>query len=114
LEPACFDLTAPLLQKSRSLDACERVLEDLDRRVGGDYLRWPAGAVSEGTLDAAGADIEEQVLAPGRQFNLTLEVGAREFTRGKRLQPLARYPIALVRDDGSPVAATLGCSISGS
>jgi hypothetical protein len=109
-----FDLTAPLLEKSKLLDACERVLEDLDRRAGGDYLRWPAGAVSEATLDAAGADIEERFLAPSRQFNLTLEVGAREITRGKRLQPLARYPITLVRDDGSPVAATLGCSISGS
>jgi hypothetical protein len=109
-----FDLTAPLLDKSRSLDECERVLEDLDRRAGGEYLRWPAGAVSEATLDAVGTEVEEQVLAPGRRFNLTLQEGAREITRGKRLQPLVRYPITLVRDDGSPVAATLRCSISGS
>jgi hypothetical protein len=109
-----FDLTAPLLEKSRSLDGCERVLQDLDRRAGGEYLRWPVEAVSEATLDAAGADVEGQVLATGRQFNLTLQVGAREITRGKRLQPLVRYPITLVREDGSPVAATLGCSISGS
>ena len=100
-----FDLTAPLLDKSRSLDKCERVLEDLDRRAGGEYLRWPAGAVSEATLDAVGTDVEEQVLAPGRRFHLTLQEGAREITRGKRLQPLVRYPITLVRDDGSPVAA---------
>ena len=109
-----FDLTAPLLEKSRSLDGCERVLEDLDRRAGGEYLRWPVRAVTEETLDAVGADIEEQVLAPGRKFNLTLQVGSREITRGKRLQPLIRYPITLVLDDGSSVAATLGCSISGS
>jgi hypothetical protein len=109
-----FDLTAPLLDKSRSLDECERLLEDLDRRAGGEYLRWPAGAVSEATLEAVGTEVEKQVLAPGRRFNLTLQEGAREITRGKRLQPLVRYPITLVRDDGSPVAATLGCSISGS
>jgi hypothetical protein len=109
-----FDLTVPLLDKSKLLDGCERVLEDLDRRAGGEYLRWPVGAVSEATLDAVGADVEKQGLAPGRRFNLTLQVGAHEITRGKRLQPLVRYPITLVHDDGSPVAATLGCSISGS
>jgi hypothetical protein len=55
---------ASLLEKSRLLDGCEQVLENLDRRAGGDYLRWPDGAVSEETLDAVGADVEQQTLVP--------------------------------------------------
>ena len=53
------------------------------------------------------------MLQEDQQINLTLEVAGREMIRGKRLQSLVRYPVTLVRSDSSPIAATLGCSISG-
>lgn len=50
---------------------------------------------------------KSQVLQEDQQVNLTLEVAGREIIRGKRLQPLVRYPVTLIRSDGSPIAATL-------
>ncbi len=108
-----IELPATLLEESKLLDGCERLLEALDARSEGPYLEWPEGSLNKEVLDEAAAQMESQVLPQGRQFNLTLEVAGHEMTRGKRLQPLVRYPITLIRRDGSRVAATLGCSISG-
>lgn len=107
-----FELPARLLDESRLLDGCERLLEQLDEKSGGG-LEWPEEAVSERALDEAATEMESLVLPAGRQFNLTLEVAGREMIRGKRLQPLVRFPITLTRSDGSKMAATLGCSVSG-
>ena len=107
-----FELRAPLLEESRLLDSCERLLEALDARSGGPFLERPEESLSKEDLDEAAMEMESQVLLQGRQFNLTLEVAGHEVTRGKRLQPLVRYPITLIRRDGSRVAAVLGCSIS--
>jgi hypothetical protein len=108
-----FELTGALLEQAVPIDACEQVLEALDRRAGGGDLRWPESAVDPAALEEAGAEVET-ALPPGRRVDLTLRAGDREITRGKRLQPRASYPVTLVREDGSPMAAMLGCSISGS
>jgi hypothetical protein len=107
-----FELPVTLLEESRIVDGCERLLEALDARSGDSYLEWPEESLTQEALEEAAAEMERQVLPKGRQFNLTLEVAGHEMTRGKRLQPLVRYPITLVRRDGSRVGATLGCSIS--
>ena len=109
-----FELTAPLIEMSTALDGCERVLEVLDHRVGGRHLQWPEGVISEAELESASADVEERAPTTARRFNITFEMGGREITRGKRLQPLVRYPITLLRSDGSAVGAMISCSISDS
>ena len=108
-----FRLPARMLEESRLLDSCERLLSSLDEKSGGSFLEWKEAMVSEAALDEAATEIESQELPDGKQFNLTLEAGGRETTRGKRLQPLVSYPITLEQRDGSRLAATLGCSISG-
>lgn len=108
-----FELPAQLLEESKLLDGCEQLVAELDARSGGSFLEWPEDAMSEEKLDEAANEMESRALPAGRQLNLTLEVSGREMIRGKRLQPMVSYPITLRRSDGSRVAATLGCSISG-
>ena len=108
-----FELPPELLEESRLLDGCERLVEALDLRGGGSRLEWPEGLLSVEVLDAVATELEHQVLPRDRQFNITLEVATRETTRGKRLQPLVRYPVTVIGRDGNRLAATLACSISG-
>jgi hypothetical protein len=104
-----FAFPMVLASRLHELDGCERVLDAVDRRIGEGFLRWPEAAVDRSLLDAAAADVER---ATGGRFDLTVDVGASEITRGRRLQPAVRHPVTLVRDDGTTVAATFGCSMS--
>ncbi|MGI9594602.1 MAG: hypothetical protein ACR2QK_00495 [Acidimicrobiales bacterium] len=119
-----YELPAWLIDQAPQADGCERVIDLLDTGIGAgsdsdsgsgsgsDELRWAERDLTEQALDRAASAVESELAAPGRAVNLTVEMAGREIVRGKRLQPLARYPITVVGDDGRPMAATLGCSIS--
>ncbi len=107
-----FELSPDLIEESTLLDSCEQLLENLDNRGASSYLEWTETQLSAAALEEVSADAERRILPSGQQFNVTLESGNAEMIRGKRLQPMVRYPITLIRENGTKTAASLGCSIS--
>ena len=107
-----FELPVWLIDQAPAAAACERVLDRLDLDLGRGEPEWPEADATVAALERAAAATERDDLEPGRQINLTLDIGGREIVRGQRLQPSARYQVTVVGADGRGLAATLGCSIS--
>lgn len=107
-----FETPLWLIDQTPLAEACERVVQTLDKQLGQEDLRWDRLDVDTEALDRAATAVEGEWLPDGQQLNLTLDIAGQEIVRGKRLQPFLRYPVTLGEKDGGLVSATLGCSIS--
>ncbi len=107
-----FAVPVWLTDRVEELHRCELFVDRLAIEAGDDDLRLPESLVTVEELDRVATEIEGAA-GDGTRLSITVETPGQEIVRGQRLQPLTRYPITVVGSGGEPVAATLGCSVSG-
>jgi hypothetical protein len=110
-----IELQSSLIKASESLDKCEALLDYMDRKFrkkGADPLRWQEELVTMESMEAAAAESETDTMSGQGYFNIVLEYDNRELVRGKRIQPIVRYPVTLIGAKDTLTSAILGCSIA--